>query len=127
MYCLEKENEFGHIPCIPVCNFTSKKGDNKIESSINISKYDLPKTWFENKKPELWLRCRDKDCLFNQKFSKDDILGNILGDFPNLWKAICLSVISCPISERLNQICDCEYEKTNEIVKQGEIEKPDCG
>jgi hypothetical protein len=124
---LEKENEFGHIPCIPVCNFTSKKGKIETEFSIDISKYDLPTSWFENKKPESWLRCRDKDCLYNQKFTINDILGNILEDFPELWKSICLNVISCPNAEKFNRICECEYEKTNELIKLGEIKKPDCG
>ena len=124
---LENENEFGHIKCLPVCNFTSKIGKKNYDYSIDISKFNLPEIWFENKKPESWIRCNDVDCIYNQQFSEKDILGNIRLEFPELWSEVCKSVMSCTISARLSHICDCEYEKINELIELGQIKIPDCG
>ena len=125
---LENEDNFGHIKCLPVCNFTSKMGNGTSDYSIDISKYNLPNEWFENKQTESWIRCNETDCIYNMKFSEKDILGNILVQFPDLWSEVCKAVHFCDVvSTKLNQICDCEYEKTNNLIEQGIIETPDCG
>lgn len=124
---LENEDKFGHVKCLPICNFTSKPG-GKDDYSIDISKYPLPEHWFDKgAKTTNWIRCNEVDCVHNVKFSESDILGNIKLEFPELWKEVCEAVFSCKISKKLELICDCEYSEIQELIEKGEIPIPDCG
>jgi hypothetical protein len=124
---LENENNLGHVKCLSVCNFTSKQGSIS-DYSINIAKYQLPEHWFEKgTKADSWIRCNEVDCIYNLNLSEADVLGNILVDYNDLWKEVCLSVCSCKVPSRLEKICDCEYEEINSAIKKSEIPIPDCG
>jgi hypothetical protein len=123
---LEDEQEDGHTKCLSVCNFTSKIG-KKSDYSIDISSYNLPDDWFNPIKPTSWIRCNEIGCLHMTNFTVDDILGNLIVMFPDLWKEICKAVYSCPISDKLKQFCDCEYEMIEQKISEGEINIPDCG
>jgi uncharacterized protein YifN (PemK superfamily) len=123
---LEDEPMNGHIKCLPVCNFTSKSGSID-DYSIDISHYNLPEEWFDNKQPESWIRCNALSCVFMTNFSKNDRLGNLEESFPELWKEVCNAVFNCPISDRLQNLCDCEYEEISHKIDMGLIAQPDCG
>ncbi|AXE21171.1 hypothetical protein DR864_27255 [Runella rosea] len=115
-----------HLTCIAVCNFT---GSNipEGEYAINISKYDLPDHWFEEKKADSWIRCNEKDCVKSYEVSGNDKLGNIRQAYPQLWDDVCKAVHSCPISERLKSACNCSFEEIDRKVKEGTAKPSDCG
>lgn len=123
---LNDEPQNGHIQCIPVCNFTGSKVSSG-EYAIDISKYQLPDNWFKNKKPQSWIRCNEKDCLYSTNFVKKDILGNIRDSFKELWDEVCNSTLNCPISDRLKYACDCNYQAIQSKIDSGLINEPDCG
>ncbi len=110
---LENENSNGHQNCIHVCNFTGSPVIESKQYVIDISKHDLPKEWFENKKPTSWIRCNERDCIYAYNFENEVILGNIQTDYPDLWSEVCREMVKCPISDRLKIVCNCEEEKIN--------------
>ena len=123
---LKDDTTNGHQECLPVCNMTGSYIAEG-EYAIDISKYDLPDEWFEKKKPDSWIRCNTKDCVWSINFEESDILGNIKNDYPELWNDVCKATVNCEIAERLNEICDCEYEEIQAEILNGNEEEFDCG
>jgi len=123
---LNEDNRNGHQECIPVCNFTGTKVPSG-EYAIDISKYELPEEWFDEKKPSSWIRCNDIDCVDSYKVVSEEPLGNIKDDFPELWLDVCTATAACPISQKLSNACDCQYEVIERQMKDGLIPEMDCG
>jgi|GEM_PF-1899737 len=124
---LEDNPTNGHIKCIPVCNITGSKPDSD-DYFIDLSKYDLPEKWFDKKKTNSWLRCNEIDCLYKHSLSEEDVVGNILESFPELWSEVCEMVFNCPISARLEVACDCEFDIIKKKISLGKREaNSDCG
>lgn len=123
---LKDDTVNGHQECLPVCNMTGSY-ISEGEYAIDISKYELPNEWFENKKPNSWIRCNTIDCVYSANFEKAEILGNIRIDFPELWKDVCKATVNCEIADRLKDVCDCEYEEIQIEILNGNEEELDCG
>jgi hypothetical protein len=120
---LNDVNSFGHQTCVPICNLTGSEVVESGEFVIDISKYDLPDSWFKSKKPQSWIRCNVMDCIWSSNYKKAEKLGNIKDDFPELWSEVCEKTRFCTISERLKDVCDCEYEESkNEIDEDSECD-----
>lgn len=123
---LEDERSENHVKCISVCNLTSKPVPDG-EYGIDVSKYKFPADWFEEKQPETWLRCNDVDCIYKHEISELQIVGNLLELYPELWSDVCLAVYNCPISEKLQNICDCDNDIIEKQIRHGIIDPEDCG
>ncbi|WP_406842993.1 hypothetical protein [Flavobacterium soyae] len=123
---LEDEPKTGHVKCLPICNFTGSEVPPR-EYSIDISEFDLPNHWFEDKKPQTWLRCNEIDCVHSINVDRKNKLGNIIESFPLLWSKVCAAVHDCPIAEKLSKACDCDYKIFEKQIKLGKKEKSNCG
>lgn len=123
---LEDEPVNGHIKCISVCNLTSAPVPLG-EYGIDISHYNLPEEWFDEKKPTTWLRCNEVDCIYSCEIEDSPILGNIVVEFPKLWTEVCSLVHNCPISYRLKSVCECDFEILDKQIELGLTEPNDCG
>lgn len=123
---LKDESASGHQECLPVCNFTGSEVSAG-EYAIDVSKYDLPDEWFGNKKPDSWVRCNEIDCVWGTNIENAERLGNIRDKYSELWEDVCRATVNCPISSRLQNTCDCEYEEIQLQIEEGEISDFDCG
>jgi len=123
---LKDDTNNGHQECLPVCNLTGSNVSPG-EYAIDLTKHDLPDSWFDNKKPTSWLRCNRRDCIYAANLNEANILGNIKRDFSALWADVCRSTINCDIVERLSEACDCEYQEIREAIQSGDAEEYDCG
>ena len=123
---LKDDRRSGHIECIPVCNFTGTKVKSG-EYAIDISKYELPDEWFDEKKANSWIRCNDIDCIESFDIEQEKILGNIRNDFNGLWLEVCEAIKNCPISPKLEVACDCEYDVIQKQIDEGLCQPIECG
>lgn len=122
---LQDDRRNGHLECIPVCNFTGTEVPPG-EYAIDISKYNLPDRWFDEKKPESWIRCNDIDCVESYNVEGEEILSNIRTEYRDLWLEVCEATKNCPISEKLSKACDCKYDAIQRLIDEGVIDSVDC-
>ena len=123
-FILEDETDDNHVQCFSVCNLTGSPVPEG-EHAFDLSQYDLPENWFEEKKPQTWLRCKDLECIHGLQITKH--LGNIIDSNPKLWGDVCRAFHSCRISEIFKEACDCEYDLLGRQIDLGLIEEEDCG
>lgn len=123
---LEDEGAENHVKCISVCNLTGSVVPND-EYSIDVSQYEFPESWFDKKKHQTWLRCNEVDCVYKHDIENCNKVGNILELFPDLWSEVCRTAYNCPISKKLENICDCDYELIEKQIEFGLLEPEDCG
>lgn len=113
--------EGGHVPCLPVCNFT---GTHKGENLIDVSEFNLPNDWFESIKPNTWIRCNETACIYETNVLKH--CGNIKDDYPKLWEKVCNASYSCTHSARLQNVCDCDFQIMDKKIALNLIQPPAC-
>ena len=123
-FILEDQREDNHVQCFSVCNLTGSKIP-KGEHSFELSKYDLPDSWFKTKKPQTWLRCKDVECIHKLQITEE--LGNIITSHPKLWNDVCRAFYSCQISEKFKDACDCEFKIIEKKINLGLAVEEDCG
>ncbi|KIA82423.1 hypothetical protein [Flavobacterium sp. AED] len=95
------------------------------EHTFDLTDYDLPESWFKTKKPRTCLRCKDLECIYS--LDVKERLGNILKSYPKLWSEICRAFHNCTISEKFENVCDCEYEIIEKEINLGLTTESDCG
>lgn len=114
-----------HVDCLPVCNFTGSIIPEG-QYSIDVSEIQFPESWFGKVKNQTWLRCNEIDCIYNFDIQGEKV-GNIIDLYPQLWSRVCEAVHSCPVSEKLQQACDCDYKIIEKEIDLGKRAKSKCG
>lgn len=103
-----------HRICIPACSFSSSFPLKEDEQYIDIAKYSIPPTLFNQQKENTILRIAKPKCI--EKYQYRGFTLN-LKSFPEFWVEICSKVHSFYTGELqiLNNTCDCECFKESEI------------